>query len=42
MLLYGGAFMLMVPTQEVQVQQISWPMHLGGFIGGAWACLGAA
>ncbi len=36
-LLYGGALPAALPSQEAKVAQISWEMHLGGFIGGVLA-----
>lgn len=38
-LLWGGALMTVLPTEEVRLQRLSWQMHLGGLIGGivaAW------
>ena len=35
-LLYGGALIGLLPNQDGALQ-ISWQMHLGGFIGGVWA-----
>lgn len=32
-----GALPAMLPTEQVRIAQISWQMHLGGFLGGAIA-----
>ncbi len=34
---YGGALPGVLPSNDAQVAQISWEMHLGGFIGGVLA-----
>ena len=37
LLLYGGAIPGILPSTEGKVAQVSWEMHLGGFIGGVLA-----
>jgi membrane associated rhomboid family serine protease len=37
LLLYGGAIPGVLPSAEAKVAQVSWEMHLGGFIGGVLA-----
>ena len=37
LLLYGGAIPGVLPSAEAKVAQVSWEMHLGGFIGGVMA-----
>lgn len=37
LLLYGGAIPGVLPSTEAKVAQVSWEMHLGGFIGGVLA-----
>jgi membrane associated rhomboid family serine protease len=36
-LLYGGAIPGVLPSAEAKIAQVSWEMHLGGFIGGVLA-----
>ena len=36
-LLYGGALFGVLPTEQVEKLRISWPMHLGGLLGGILA-----
>ena len=35
--LYGGAIPGILPSADAKVAQVSWEMHLGGFIGGVLA-----
>jgi membrane associated rhomboid family serine protease len=37
LVLYGGALPGVLPSAGAQVAQISWEMHLGGFVGGVMA-----